>query len=151
MKRTPSSLLSALLVCLLVGAPMAHADTLQCSYQARISGRDKVNSKGTPVVSGINKSSVAGAIRQDRANYHEFGIRDDDDTDDCAFASTKNRQRLEKMLLHGRISKRAMREIYKGTPLINVDVYADYVNVRLIDEGNDTAQPVRPPRRSSVK
>ena len=151
MKHMPSPLLSALFLCLLLGAPMAHADNIQCSYQARISGRDKVNSKGTPVVSGINRASVAGAIRQDRANFHEFGIRDDADTDDCAFASAQNRQKLQNMLLRGSISKRAMREIYKGTPLIQVDVYADYVNVRLIDEGGDTIQPVQPPRQSSVE
>ena len=150
MKRTTTPLLSAVFLCLLLGAPAAHADYL-CSYQARISGRDKFNSKGTPVVSGINKSSVAAAIRQDRANYHMWNVRDDEDTGDCAFASTKNRERLQNMLLRGNISKRAMREIYSGTPLIQVDVYTDYVNVRLVDEPeSDDIQPVQPPRRSSV-
>ena len=150
MKHT-TLLLSALSLCLLLGAPAAYADDILCSYQARISGRDKVNSKGTPVVSGINQASVAAAIRQDRANFHEFDIRDDDDTDDCAFANAKNRQKLQNMLLRGSISKRAMREIYKGTPLIEVDVYTEYVNVRLIDEQeSDDIQPVRPRRRSRV-
>ena len=148
----PATLLPAIVMCLLLGAPVAaHADYL-CSYQARISGRDKFNSKGTPVVSGINKASVAAAIRQDRANFHMWNIRDVDDTDDCAFASTKNRERLQNMLLRGNISKRAMREIYSGTPLIQVDVYTDYVNVRLVDEQeSEDIQPVQPPRRSSVE
>ena len=45
-----------------------------------------------------------------------------------------------------------MREIYSGTPLIQVDVYTDYVNVRLVDEQeSEDIQPVQPPRRSSVE
>ena len=150
MKHTATTpLLPALFAALLLAAPAAHADYL-CSYQARISHQDKFNSNGTPVVSGYNKSSVAAAIRQDRANFHKWGIRDDEDSGDCAFASTKNRQRLQNMLLRGSISQRAMRAIYDGAPLIHVDVYTDAVNVRLVDE-NDYIQPTTPRRRSRVQ
>ena len=55
MKHTATPLLPAIFLSLLLAAPLAHADYL-CSYQARISGRDKFNSKGTPVSLSLNAS-----------------------------------------------------------------------------------------------
>jgi hypothetical protein len=92
-------------------------------YVARLSAQDHYNSNGVRLL------TVAGIIRQDRANYHEFGKRDRDDTDDVFFASVANRARLEALLLHGVMSPATKNEILNGTPLITVEVYENYVNV----------------------
>ena len=120
--------IAAALCAVLCAAP-ALAGEYMCSYQARISDQDKFNSKGDPVVTGANKSSVAMAIRQDRANFHKFGIRDPEDEGDCIFDSPDRRQRLQNMLVKGQISKRAMYAIRDGNPMISVDVYTDHVDV----------------------
>ncbi len=112
----------------------ALADRYQCTYRARISEWDKLNSQGQSLVSGYNLSSVAAVIRQDRANFHKFNRPDLEDTDDCAFASPQARQRLENFLRNGSVSQEALRRIADGTPLIDVDVYDNHVDVRLLNE-----------------
>ncbi|MBR5347255.1 MAG: hypothetical protein IK129_06430 [Deltaproteobacteria bacterium] len=112
----------------------ALADRYLCTYTARISEWDKLNSQGQSLVSGYNLSSVAAVIRQDRANFHKFNRQDLEDTDDCAFASPQARQRLENFLRNGSVSQEALRRIADGTPLIDVDVYDNHVDVRLLNE-----------------
>lgn len=138
------TLVIAAAACVVLCATPALAEYM-CSYQARISDQDKFNSKGDPVVTGANKSSVAMAIRQDRANYHKFRLRDREDEGDCVFSSPNARQRLQNMLVRGRISKHAMYAIRDGNPLINVDVYTDHVDVFLQDEDGWRGRG-RPPR-----
>jgi hypothetical protein len=60
------------------------------SYTARLSSRDHYNSDGQRL------DSVAAIIRQDRANYHKYFLRDSEDTADTLFANKDNRARLEK-------------------------------------------------------
>ena len=40
-------------------------------------------------------------IRQDRTNYHAFGIRDRGDEGDDFFSDVNNRERLERMVANG--------------------------------------------------
>lgn len=119
---------------LLAGSSLsALADPL-CIYQARISEADKTNSQGAYLPkNGSNVATVAAIIRQDRANYHEFKIRDQDDEDDCVFAQKSNRIAMENMLKKGEIDADAMRTIVQGNPLIRVQVYRDHVNVTIVD------------------
>ena len=135
--------------CLCLSGMMAEAAQARflCSYQAQISDNDKFNSRGEPVVRGYNKSSVAMAIRQDRANFHKFGLRDPEDTGDCVFHRQDARARLQRMLESGRISSRAMHAIRDGNPVISVDVYDDHVDVRMIGEAGWGGPPPPPPRR----
>ena len=112
----------------------AMADRYLCTYSARISEWDKLNSQGRSLVSGYNLSSVAAVIRQDRANFHKYNRRDPEDTNDCAFSSPRNRQLLENFLRHGSVTKGSLHRITDGTPLIEVDVYDKHVDVRLQDE-----------------
>ena len=126
----------------------ALADQYLCTYRARISELDKLNSQGRSLVSGYNLSSVAAVIRQERANFHKFRQRDPEDTDDCAFSNPQNRQRLENFLHKGSVSKAALRKIADGTPLIDVDVYDNHVDIRLQDEA---PSPLIVPNESSIR
>jgi hypothetical protein len=93
------------------------------TYVARLSAQDHYNS------SGVRLLTAAGIIRQDRANFYEFGKRDREDTADEFFSNVNNRALLEQMLLAGSISPATNNEIINGTPLIVVKVYAHFIDV----------------------
>ncbi len=120
---------AAILSFLLVS--MATSSVLACdvreSYIARLGAADHFNS------SGVRLRSAAAIIRQDRANFHQFGKRDPEDDDDRFFASTENRALLERMLATGDSSPSVLADIINGTPLILVRVCrsarGDYVIV----------------------
>lgn len=111
------------------------------SYIARLSTDDHFNSRGERL------TSAAAIIRQDRANFHKFGIRDPEDTDDNFFTSAENRAALERFLKRGVTTKAAYREIVNGTPLIKVEIYwtgsGNYVDVRIIEFSGGTEDPLR--------
>jgi hypothetical protein len=87
------------------------------SYVARLSQADHFNSQGQRL------TSAAAIIRQDRANFHRYNIRDSEDQDDAFFADENNRATLEKMLERGRAEPGVISRIVNGTPLIRVDIY----------------------------
>ena len=105
----------------------AMADTLIESYSARLSQADHFNSNGQRL------TSPAAIIRQDRANFHRFGIRDAEDDGDSFFSNQGNRALMERLIERGRITSTARNRIVNGTPLITVEIYSspggDYVNV----------------------
>ncbi|MDP3009511.1 MAG: hypothetical protein Q8N30_10660 [Methylococcales bacterium] len=70
-------LLSGLL--LLSPLSYAGADEPIEIYSARLSADDHTNSDGKKL------TAVADIIRQDRANFHKFNLRDNDDTADSFF------------------------------------------------------------------
>jgi hypothetical protein len=109
------------------------ADELRESYLARLSARDHFSSRGQRL------DTAAAVIRQDRANYYVYNIRDDEDEPDTFFASKANRERLEQLLEHGTSNRNAVRRILNGTPLIKVQVYTtsggrDYINVTVVSD-----------------
>jgi hypothetical protein len=107
------------------GAPaFAQGDPVE-SYCATLGEADHYASDGYPL------DNAAAIIRQDRANYHEFGIQDRGDENDSIFDVKSNRARLEAMLRNGTIDRAASRAIVRGTPDICVDVYDDYIDVFL--------------------
>ena len=106
----------------LLAPGLAHADPVEV-YEARLSAQDHYNSNGERL------RTAAAIIRQDRANYHKFDLRDPEDEGDSFFASAENRARLEHLIARGSVSPRAARAIVNGTPLIVVRVYDDYVDV----------------------
>jgi hypothetical protein len=73
----------------------SRAQELIESYVAFLSETDHFNSNGQRL------TSAAAIIRQDRANFHRFGIRDPQDEDDSFFADSGNRETLERMLETG--------------------------------------------------
>lgn len=121
------------LVCLaaLLALDVAPAAACQliASYTARLGAADHFNSNG------VRLTSAAAIIRQDRANFYEFGRADPEDDSDPYFASKQNRATLERMLRNGQSSGSALAEIVNGTPLIDVRVCdgdrGEYVNVSI--------------------
>ncbi|WP_425039445.1 hypothetical protein [Primorskyibacter sp. S187A] len=57
----------------------ARAETMLGEYFASMSPKDAVNSRGAPL------NDICTIARQDRANYHRFGKRDDQDQGDVWF------------------------------------------------------------------
>src|SRR5580693_3862097 len=98
------------------------------SYTARLSPRDHYNSNG------VRLTSAAAIIRQDRANFYVYGMRDSEDEPDSFFSDKSNRARLEQMLENGRATRDALYKVVNGTPLIRVDIYANGINVTVLSE-----------------
>ena len=98
------------------------------SYTARLSERDHYNSNGQRLL------SAAAIIRQDRANFYVYGLRDNEDEPDPYFSSKGNRGRLAEMLEHGRATPEAIDRVVNGTPLIRVDIYATGISVTILSD-----------------
>lgn len=119
-------LLSGLL--LLSSLSYADADEPIETYSARLSADDHTNSDGKKL------TAVANIIRQDRANFHKFNLRDNDDTADSFFEDAKHRERIPAMLKKGSIDKATAKSILNGTPSVNITIYAKYIEVSLLHE-----------------
>ena len=108
-------------------ATPAGAQQLIESYSARLSSADHFNSNGERL------TTPAAIIRQDRANFHKFGVRDEEDESDRFFADQGNRALMERMLERGRTTAAVRRSIVDGSPLIRVELWReggeDYVTV----------------------
>ena len=112
------SIIFAFAIGISVYAPtFSHAQQLIGSYVARLSEADHFNSRGQRL------TSAAAIIRQDRANFHRYGIKDPEDGGDTFFADEGNRAELEQMLERGRADPGVLPRIVNGTPLIRVDIY----------------------------
>ena len=110
----------------------SHAQQLIGSYVALLSEADHFNSNGQRL------TSAAAIIRQDRANFHRYGIKDPEDETDTFFADEGNRAALEQMLERGRADPGVISRIVNGTPLVRVDIYrgvsGPFVRVTLVDQ-----------------
>jgi len=98
-------------------APQAAAQELIASYMAHLSSRDHFNSRGGRL------RNAAAIIRQDRANFHRFGLRDPADEWDSFFSSISNRARMENMLNNGTSDPGTRSLIVNGTPIVKVEIY----------------------------
>lgn len=113
------SMAAALLLPLLIGVAPANADELVDEYNAYIGREDLYNSNGERL------REPWQIIRQDRANYYKFGIRQRGDEPDSFFASVDNRAKAERMIRDGTITRDARRLLLQGDCMINVKVYND--------------------------
>ena len=119
----------ALGLVLAAAAPVSAAELIG-SYNAFLSHADHYNSNGERL------TSAAAIIRQDRANFHKFGIQDDQDETDSYFDNVDNRAVLEQMLNDGNSDPGVLRRIVDTNVMIHVDIYrshhhGDYVVVTL--------------------
>ena len=98
------------------------------SYIAKLGSADHFNS------SGARLTSVAAVLRQDRANFHRFGLRDAGDETDAYFHNKGNRAKMERLINRGSVTSAARRRILNGTPWVEVTICgapdAGYVDVR---------------------
>lgn len=109
-------------------SPVSMANKRLDSYKARLSKTDHQN------IQGIEHGSAAAVIRQDRANYHSKRHRDPEDGYDYVFSDHRQRLLMERNLTNGRHKKGVEKRILQGTPLIQVDVYPAYIDVRILSD-----------------
>jgi hypothetical protein len=114
-----------LLMGLLLISPLIYAEEPIDTYTAKLSSEDHFNSDGGRL------KSVADIIRQDRANYHKFNIRDAEDQGDSFFGDKDSRERIPKMLKNGHIDKVAQNSILNGSPVVTVSIYRNHIEVYL--------------------
>jgi hypothetical protein len=123
--------LSAVVFVRVLSAQPSQAQSLVESYVALLSEADHFNS------SGVRLTSAAAIIRQDRANFHRFGVRDRIDEGDRYFADAGNRATLERMLERGRAAPFVVNRIVQSVVAIRVDIYrwgdGDFIRVTLLD------------------
>ncbi|MEL7273169.1 MAG: hypothetical protein AAGK33_07000 [Pseudomonadota bacterium] len=106
----------------------ANAQQIIGSYVAFIGEDDLYNSRGSRL------SQPWQVLRQDRANFHRFGIAQRGDEGDPFFASARNRALMERMVQRGYIEPSAARRIVRGGATVFVRIYdsgngGDYVRV----------------------
>ena len=85
-------------------------------YQAVIGTQDLYNSNGVAL------SAPWQVIRQDRANFHKFGIQQNGDQWDNWFSSYDNRAALERWVMNGAMSPAARSRIMAGGATIYVEI-----------------------------
>ena len=145
-------LIIALVIGLAANIPVRiNAQQLIGSYIALLSEADHFNSRGQRL------TSAAAIIRQNRANFHRFGIRSPEDQDDPLFANEANRAALEQMLERGRADPGIVERIVNGPPvLVRVEIFkgpsGPFIHVTLLNNkqpaeqpSNAAAQPQTPP------
>ena len=106
----------------------AGAQDLIGSYAAYIGEDDLYNSKGERLTQPWQ------ILRQDRANFHKFGISQDGDQWDEFFSSVDNRAAMEQMIMNGSIEPLARKLLLQGDAMVQVSIYGrgavgDYVAV----------------------
>ena len=111
---------------IIVSTGPARADALVEQYNAYIGQDDLYNSYEERLWEPWQ------IIRQDRANYHRYGVFQPGDEGDAFFASAKNRERAERMIQFGTIDQAAA-ALIEGDVLVNVKVYrggdGDYLDI----------------------
>lgn len=96
------------------------------SYRARLSARDHANSAGVPL------KKVLEVLRQDRANVHRGTHQDTEDDVDGFFATAENREGMAQMPLRVIGGAKAEAAILNGTPVVEVKVVNDGLQVEII-------------------
>ncbi len=102
---------------LLASTTVAQADSLIGSYVAYIGSQDLYNSNGQRL------NEPWQVLRQDRANYHRFGISQPGDEWDPFFGSIDNRAAMERMIMNGYIEPNAARTLLNGGATVFVRIY----------------------------
>jgi len=97
--------------------PAAFADEIIGSYVAYIGRDDLYNSKGARL------KEPWQILRQDRANYHRFGISQSGDEWDPFFGNIDNRAIMERMIMNGSISSSARNGLVQGGATVFVRIY----------------------------
>ncbi|MCS4089910.1 PAN domain-containing protein [Rhizobium sp. BK176] len=103
------------------------ADRIIARYRAYIGDSDLYNSRGDRLTKPWQ------IIRQDLANFHQFGFRDRGDQSDGLFSDPINREDLEAMVRNGSISASAARMIVIGNVWVNVNVHDSVGRGRWLD------------------
>lgn len=118
---------AVILAATMLGAHAVRADQLIEEYNAFIGEDDLYNSNN------VRLREPWQIIRQDRANFHRFGVSQRGDQSDGFFDDAGNRELVERMISRGTIDRDARSAIVRGNVMINVQILrgasGDYVNV----------------------
>jgi hypothetical protein len=114
--RLAAPALMALAALLSLPLPAA-AQQLLASYSAFIAPEDLRNSRGQ----GLRDPWAV--LRQDRANFHRYGIRQFADEYDPVFLSADARAQMQRLVAQGRIDPAARRVLRHGGGIVHVRVY----------------------------
>ncbi|WP_371169960.1 hypothetical protein [Aliiroseovarius sp. 2305UL8-7] len=98
-------------------ASPASAQDLIGAYTAYIGQPDLVNSKGARLTQPWQ------VLRQDRANFHRFGISQPGDEFDPFFGSIGNRKIMERMVMNGTIDPAAAKRLLQGGAVVFVRIF----------------------------
>ena len=101
---------------LLLASPAA-ADDVIGQYVAYIGRDDLYNSNG------VRLTEPWQILRQDRANFHRFGVSQPGDQSDSFFSSIDNRAIMERMVMNGYIDPNARRDLVNGGAMVVVRIY----------------------------
>ncbi|MEQ9241444.1 hypothetical protein [Roseovarius indicus] len=113
-----TNLIAAAALALAIPAAMpAAAQQLIGAYTAFIGTDDLYNS------SGARLTQPWQVLRQDRANYHRFGIRHAGDEWDPFFGSIDNRAAMERMIMNGSMDPIARQNLLQGGATVFVRIY----------------------------
>jgi hypothetical protein len=120
-------LFTAALLALALPLPAA-AQSLLASYTAYIGQADLYNSNGQRLTEPWQ------VLRQDRANFHRFRIRQPGDQGDRFFASADNRAAMERMLMNGTMEPGVRQMLLAGGAIVFVNIYGsggrgDFISV----------------------
>jgi hypothetical protein len=96
------------------------------SYRAFIGRDDLFNSSGNRLTKPWE------VLRQDRANFHQFGTRQRNEDSDTFFASPENRSRMESMVRDGFTSQEAGDTIVNGLVWVNVQILGSGTSGRAV-------------------
>lgn len=131
MKKIISALAIAAATFTVTSTPV-FADEIIGSYVAYIGRDDLYNSKGARL------NEPWQILRQDRANYHRFGISQSGDEWDPFFGSKNNRAIMERMIMNGTITSGARSGLLQGGATVFVRIYGtgsrgNYVKVTVVN------------------
>lgn len=107
----------ALALLLALAAPVAQAQELIGAYVAYIGQQDLYNSRGERLTAPWQ------VLRQDRANYHRFGVSQPGDEWDPFFGEINNRAAMERWIMNGYIEPNAARILMQGGATVFVRIY----------------------------
>ncbi|KRS17296.1 hypothetical protein RIdsm_03372 [Roseovarius indicus] len=117
MRRMTNLIAAAALALAIPAAMPAAAQQLIGAYTAFIGTDDLYNS------SGARLTQPWQVLRQDRANYHRFGIRHAGDEWDPFFGSIENRAAMERMIMNGSMDPIARQNLLQGGATVFVRIY----------------------------
>jgi len=122
--RLQTALCAAFAACLAVPAA---AEQVIASYAATIGIDDLYNSNGQRLTEPWQ------VLRQDRANYHRYGISQPGDEWDPVFDDVAARATLEQMLRRGAISAAARADIMRGNATVYVTIRGNGMKATHVD------------------
>ncbi|MEM6586583.1 MAG: hypothetical protein AAF692_12600 [Pseudomonadota bacterium] len=100
---------------------------LTATYYAYIGEPDLYNNDGKRLTEPWQ------VLRQDRANFHRFGVSHSGDQSDPFFTLGSNRAIMERMVANGRIEASAGRRIVQGDVGVRVEIYGNGTSGQRID------------------